>query len=46
VNGNPTTFTMDLNTGLTQALSDGTNTYIYGNGRIAQTAGTQVQNTS
>ncbi len=27
---------MDLNTGLTQALSDGTNTYLYGNGRIAQ----------
>ena len=27
---------MDLNTGLTQALSDGTNTYIYGVGRIAQ----------
>ena len=26
--------------GLTQALSDGTNTYIYGNGRIAQTDGT------
>ncbi len=36
VNGNPTTFAMDLNSGLTQALSDGTNTYIYGNGRIAQ----------
>ena len=35
-NGQTTTFTMDLNTGLTQALSDGTNTYIYGNGRIAQ----------
>lgn len=33
---NTTTFTMDLNMGLTQALSDGTNTYIYGNGRIAQ----------
>jgi RHS repeat-associated protein len=36
VNGDTTTFTMDLNTGLTQALSDGANTYIYGNGRIAQ----------
>ena len=36
VNGVTTTFTMDLNTGLTQALSDGTNSYIYGNGRIAQ----------
>jgi RHS repeat-associated protein len=37
VNGNITTFTMDLNTGLTQALSDGTNSYIYGLDRIAQT---------
>jgi len=36
VNGSTTTFTMDLNTGLTQALSDGTNTYIYGVDRIAQ----------
>jgi RHS repeat-associated protein len=36
LNGQTTTFTMDLNTGLTQALSDGTNTYIYGVGRIAQ----------
>jgi RHS repeat-associated protein len=36
VNGIITTFTMDLNTGLTQALSDGTNHYIYGFGRIAQ----------
>ena len=31
-----TTFVMDLNSGLTQALSDGTYDYIYGNGRIAQ----------
>jgi hypothetical protein len=36
VNGNPTTFTTDLNAGLTQALSDGTKAYIYGNGRNAQ----------
>jgi hypothetical protein len=36
VNGSTTTFTMDLNAGLTQALSDRTNAYIYGNGRIAQ----------
>ncbi|HEU0291242.1 MAG TPA: RHS repeat-associated core domain-containing protein [Anaerolineales bacterium] len=43
VNGNTTTFTMDLNAGLTQALSDGTNTYIYGNGRIAQAAGTGTE---
>ena len=39
VNSVTTTFTMDLNMGLTQALSDGANTYIYGNGRIAQAAG-------
>jgi len=37
MNGQTTTFTMDYNTGLTQALSDGTNTYIYGLDRIAQT---------
>jgi len=43
VNGITTTFTMDLNMGLTQALSDGTNTYIYGMGRIAQTAGTGIE---
>ena len=36
VNGTTSTFTMDLNTGLTQALSDGTNNYIYGLDRIAQ----------
>jgi hypothetical protein len=29
-------YTLDLNSGLTQVLSDGTNTYIYGLGRIAQ----------
>jgi RHS repeat-associated protein len=29
--------------GLTQALSDGTNTYIYGNGRIAQAAGANTE---
>ena len=31
-----TTFSLDLNTGLTQVLQDGTNTYLYGHGRIAQ----------
>jgi YD repeat-containing protein len=36
VNGITTTFTMDLNTGLAEALSDGINTYVYGVGRIAQ----------
>ncbi len=29
-------YTLDLNTGLTQVLVDGTNTYLYGAGRIAQ----------
>ena len=29
-------YTLDLNTGLTQVLSDGTNSYLYGNGRISQ----------
>ena len=36
VNSQTTSFTMDLNTGLTQALSDGTNDYLYGLDRIAQ----------
>jgi hypothetical protein len=36
VDGSTTTFTMDLNAGLTQAPSDGTYNYLYGNGRIAQ----------
>ncbi|MBI3242750.1 MAG: hypothetical protein HYZ49_10705 [Chloroflexi bacterium] len=36
VNGVTTNYTLDLNTGLTQVLSDGTNTYLYGNGRIGE----------
>ena len=36
VNGVTTTYTLDLNTGLTQVLNDGTNAYIYGLGRIVQ----------
>ena len=39
LDGQTTTFTMDLNAGLTQALSDGTNHYIYSVDRIAQTQG-------
>ena len=31
-------YTLDLNAGLTQVLIDGTNTYLYGNGRISQHA--------
>jgi RHS repeat-associated protein len=34
-------FVMDLNSGLTQALSDGTNTYLYDNGRIGQFSGVE-----
>jgi hypothetical protein len=38
VNGVTTNYALDLNAGLTQVLADGTNTYLYGNGRIAQHA--------
>jgi RHS repeat-associated protein len=40
INGITTTYALNLNAGLTQVLADGTNTYLYGNGRIAQYAGT------
>jgi RHS repeat-associated protein len=36
VNGVTTNYTLDLNTGLTQVLDDGTSAYVYGLGRIAQ----------
>jgi len=36
VAGVTTTYTLDLAAGLTQVLADGTHTYLYGNGRIAQ----------
>ena len=42
-NGSTTTFTMDLNSGLTQALADDTQTYLYGLGRIAQTNATTTE---
>ncbi len=35
---NGVNYTLDLNAGLTQVLIDGTNTYLYGNGRISQHA--------
>lgn len=35
-----TRYTLDLASGLTQVLADGTHTYLYGNGRIAQYTGT------
>ena len=34
--GTGVNYTLDLNAGLTQVLADGTNTYLYGNGRISQ----------
>ncbi|MDZ7844620.1 MAG: hypothetical protein U5K99_07460 [Anaerolineales bacterium] len=36
VDGVDTSYTLDLNAGLTQVLEDDTNTYLYGRGRIAQ----------
>jgi RHS repeat-associated protein len=36
VNSVMTNYVLDLNAGLTQVLSDGTNTYLYGNGRIGE----------
>jgi RHS repeat-associated protein len=36
VNGVTTTYVLDLNTGLTQVLSDGTDTYLYGLSRIGE----------
>ena len=34
MNGTPTTYTLDLHAGLTEVLSDGSNAYLYGNGRL------------
>ena len=42
-NGTPTDYTLDLNTGLTQVLSDGTNAYLYGLDRIAQEDATNTE---
>ena len=36
----PTNYTLDFNSGLAQVLSDGTNAYTYGLGRISQTSTT------
>ena len=36
LNGNTTTYVLDLNAGLTQVLSDGSNTYLYGLNRIGE----------
>jgi RHS repeat-associated protein len=36
INAQTTNYTLDLNAGLTQVLSDGTSTYLYGLGRVAE----------
>ena len=41
-NGEVTQFTLDMNSGLTQVLQDGVNTYLYGVNRIAQISDTQM----
>jgi RHS repeat-associated protein len=40
VNAQTTTYTLDLHSNLTQVLSDGTSSYVYGNGHIAEYTGT------
>jgi YD repeat-containing protein len=42
VDSTTTNFTADLEGGLSQVLSDGTHTYLYGNGRMAQFAETET----
>ena len=43
VNEVTTTYTLDIASGLTQVLSDGTNKYLYGLGRIAQVNGEDIE---
>ena len=43
INGVTTSYLLDINAGLTQVLSDETNTYFYGMNRIARYAGAQPQ---
>jgi RHS repeat-associated protein len=38
VNDVPVIYALDINAGLTQVLEDGTNSYLYGNDRLAQTS--------
>ena len=42
LNGTATSYSLDLNSGLTQVLADGINTYSYGFNRIAQVSETQT----
>ena len=43
VNGVTTDYVLDINTGLTQVLQDGTNSYVYGVNRVAQSTSTQTE---
>ncbi|PKO16677.1 MAG: hypothetical protein CVU39_07585 [Chloroflexi bacterium HGW-Chloroflexi-10] len=43
VNGVTTDYVLDINSGLTQVLQDGTNTYLYGINRVAQSTSTQTE---
>jgi RHS repeat-associated protein len=43
VNGVTTDYVLDINTGLTQVLQDGTNTYLYGINRVAQSTAEQSE---
>ena len=43
VGGQTTTYTLDINSPLTQVLSDGTNTYLYGVDQIDQQNGTDTE---
>jgi RHS repeat-associated protein len=42
VNGVTTTYTLDIASGLTQVMEDGTYLYLYGNDRIAQESATEM----
>ena len=43
VNGVTTDYVLDINTGLTQVLQDGTNTYLYGVNRVSQATATETE---
>jgi YD repeat-containing protein len=46
LNGTATTYSLDLNAGLTQVLADGTNSYTYGYNRLAQVSDTRPATSS
>jgi len=42
INGTATTYSLDLNSGLTQVIADGANSYTYGFNRIVQVSESQT----